>query len=170
MPLAYSNLGIKKRPPKAVKECVSELILSFGFCNIGANKSLNVSILIRYRIQLFNYVLFGTMYQSNGYRWGFPFVIYLLRGQFPIWHLNQLLLYWIARERLTSQVLVASPLRFKVERKAAAYLGGGYFFMYPKIPKITTASRFKSEITSKAVMRSPPLRGNNRAALLLHLI
>nr|DAJ59127.1 MAG TPA: hypothetical protein [Caudoviricetes sp.] len=29
--------------------------------------------------------------------------------------------------------------------------------MYPKIPKITTASRFKSAITSKTVMRSPPL-------------
>ena len=47
-----------------------------------------------------------------------------------------------------------SSLRFNVEKKAASLYsaGGGYFFMYPRIPKIIVAIRSKSANTSKAVM------------------
>ena len=50
-----------------------------------------------------------------------------------------------------------------VSRKAALLLlGGGYFFMYPRIPKTITQSRFRSASTSSTVMAITSVRRNNR--------
>lgn len=52
-----------------------------------------------------------------------------------------------------------SPLQVYSLKESRCLLGGGYFFMYPRIPKITAQSRFKSARTSKTLMQSPPFGG-----------
>lgn len=56
------------------------------------------------------------------------------------------------------------PNRFRIRRKAAADLGGGYFFR--STPNLIAAiTSISNAMVSAVLMRSPPLRGNNRTAL-----
>ena len=56
------------------------------------------------------------------------------------------------------------PNRFRIRRKAAADLGGGYFFR--STPNLIAAiTSISNAMVSAVLMRSPPLRGNNRTVL-----
>ena len=56
------------------------------------------------------------------------------------------------------------PNRFRIRRKAAADLGGGYFFR--SMPNLIAAiTSISNAMVSAVLMRSPPLRGNNRTVL-----
>ena len=56
------------------------------------------------------------------------------------------------------------PNRFRIRRKAAADLGGGYFFR--STPNLIAAiTSISNAMVSAVLMRSPPLRENNRTAL-----
>ena len=56
------------------------------------------------------------------------------------------------------------PNRFRIRRKAAADLGGGYFFRSrPNL--IAAITSISNAMVSAVLMRSPPLRGNNRTVL-----
>lgn len=56
------------------------------------------------------------------------------------------------------------PNRFGIRRKAAADLGGGYFFR--STPNLIAAiTSISNAMVSAVLMRSPPLRGNNRTVL-----
>lgn len=56
------------------------------------------------------------------------------------------------------------PNRFRIRRKAAADLGGGYFFR--STPNLIAAiTSISNAMVSAVLMRSHPLRGNNRTVL-----
>lgn len=56
------------------------------------------------------------------------------------------------------------PNRFRIRRKAAADLGGGYFFRSrPNL--IAAITSISNAMVSAVLMRSPPLRENNRTVL-----
>lgn len=56
------------------------------------------------------------------------------------------------------------PNRFRIRRKAAADLGGGYFFR--STPNLIAAiTSISNAMVSAVLMRSPPLRENNRTVL-----